>query len=198
MPAKKKTTPSLFAPKQDSSKKSKNDTVQIPEIATEIDQYVSLNREIKDLEGRQEILKSKIMQSAREMHGQRLASGEFENFKIAGTESSVSLIAQNSSSILSVDDLENAKSECGEIVEDLVELDYSSIKLNNELFSQYADKISAALTKALGQEIAMQLFSAPGYKVKSDVLKQISELDIDAEQADAMVSSLKIKRYIKA
>jgi hypothetical protein len=194
---KEKIMSQLFAPKKNAVKKSTLDVSKANEVAEEIDSYVKLAAEIKSLEAQQAIVKAKIMDYAEDEFAKNLSKGDHANFKLAGDKDSVTFIAQNSGSQITEEDLVKAKHESGEIVDELVHVDYGSIRINGDVFEKHADKISALLIKGLGAEVASELFSAPAYGVKKDVLKQISEAGLKTDEVRTLVAGLKIKRYIR-
>jgi hypothetical protein len=180
-------------------KGSKTQEIETPSaISKKIAEYVSLKEQSKDIEAKLKALSVEIREFADTEHGKRLASGISENFKLEGDGGMmVNFIAQERGSAILADEAECLRKEFGKIVDDAIEVDFASFKLNPEVTGDASklSKIEKALDK-LSKEFGQEVLLPGTYKVRKGILQLVKELKTE-KKINAFLNGIKLSRYIK-
>lgn len=188
-----------FQVKQTSVKASKNDLLPTPpEIASSIDTFTSLSREIKLLEGQKESVKAELTEYCRNEFAGRKMNGVEGNFKVEGVESTASYICQDRSSSLSGQDREAFAEEFGEkAAEDLLKVDFAGYRFNGEVLEQHFGAVIAALQKGLPEDVLAVLIQPTGYVAVPQAHTKIKEHAKTRKDFIEILKALKVVNFIQ-
>jgi hypothetical protein len=197
----KKTTANPFAVRGSGAAPKKSSTpllTDAPESVREaVDNLVDLSAKVKALESELAEAKNEISYYARRVWAERAIKGTVGNFRIEGNLSSALWMTQERGSMITAEDREALAADFGEkMIDELVEIDYASFRLNPEIMqdavkAERVQQVLGDLTEELGESVLL-----PGaYKVGKGILEKASRACKSVEKLVELLQKLKITAY---
>ena len=169
-------------------------------IASSIDQYVDMQKQIKRLENEQEKFKDEVVSEAKIVFAKRVFDGISGNLKLLGNEETLTFITQNSGSSLTSAEVAIIAEKFGKkAAADLTESDLSTLKFKPDFIASEANqkRIFAALNKVFNEEELAEMFQPISSKAKSTAIESAVNHVDSADDLANLYTALKLKAYIK-
>jgi hypothetical protein len=176
----------------------KSDAVDVPfEVAQAIDGFREAMEQSKHFAGEAEVHKEAVLSFARGQYARRAMAGSTEGFKLLGDQSMVTYVVADNASGLSQEEVDAIAAEFGgEAVDQLVGLDYASIRFEPEVLEQNYDAVISAL-QALPPEVLERLFKPALQKARKGAVESARRVAKDAGGLARLLGMLKVTNYIK-
>jgi hypothetical protein len=182
----------------DKGSSKKSDAVVVPaEVATAIDGFREAMEQAKHFEGEATLHKETVLSFARGEYAKRAMVGTTDSFKLLGEQAMVTYIVADNASGLTQDEVDAVAEEFGaEAVEQLVGVDYGSIRFDAQVLEENYDDVIQAL-QVLKPEVLERLFKPGLQKAKKGAVESARRIAKDAGALSRLLAMLKITNYIK-
>jgi hypothetical protein len=182
-------------------KKGSLDEIAVPkDMASDIDEYVKLKRQMNELESRCKLLSGTLVDAGLGTWANRAMKGRMENFKFTGTgDNNVTFLLIDKGSTIAPGEKEALANTFGkDVVDQLVAIDYSSLRLNPEVMENptMRAKVEDAMRK-LATDLGVSPLMPPHFCAVKGAASIATRLVKDVQALANLISCLKLTKYVK-
>jgi len=180
---------------KDSAASKSSEIAVNSDLQNKIEQFKALKAQMKEIEAKFNFVKQEVSEELSQVHAERLSKGIIGNFKAEG----VNFICMDKSSGIIQPIYDQLVEKYGkEVVEELVEIDIASFKLNPEAFAleSNAALIEKELDK-LSKKIGVEILQAGVFRTKKGIFEKIISNFKKAKDIKEVIESVKLTKQLR-